>query len=390
VKIGRLWLLIAAACVVPAVLDGVLTYVQGRLGGRTPQWEEILWQANEWLILGALTPLVYWLARLFPIRPPIRARNILAHFGGALALCIGWAGAGAVTRWVLGIGPSDASKMEYLTGWLLTTIPWGTFMYFTTLGCVYAFAYFVEAKEREAQAARLAAQIAEARLGALRMQLHPHFLFNSLNAITVLVRDQDTAAAGRMLALLSDVLRQVLRTDRAHEVSLADELTFLEQYLAIEQVRFSDRLRVVIDVDDSLRDAAVPPFLLQPLVENALRHGISRRDSAGRIEISARKAGGDLVLEVRDDGPGIDPTASPRAESNGVGLTNVRERLTTMYGACASVKLQSPAEDGCGTRAVVTLPFRHTGTTTPRVTEPFVPGPESFVDPLSLNRSPRS
>ena len=245
--------------------------------GRTPGWQEIFWQANEWLILGALTPLVYCLARRYPLRPPIIGRNLLAHAGGALLLCIGWATAGASLRWVLGIAPTQIAKTQQVASWLLTTIPWGTFMYFTMLGCVHAFAYFVEAKEREAQAARLAAQVAEARLGALRMQLHPHFLFNSLNAITVLVRDQDTAAAGRMLDLLGDVLRQVLRSDRAHEVSLDDELRFLERYLAIEQVRFSDRLRVRFDVDDDLRDATVPEFVLQPLVENALRHGIAKR-----------------------------------------------------------------------------------------------------------------
>ncbi|MDF2772323.1 MAG: histidine kinase internal region [Geminicoccaceae bacterium] len=374
-RIGRLWLVIAVACVVPAVLDGSLTYVQARLDGRTARWEEIFWQANEWLILGALTPLVYWLARLYPIRPPFRARNILAHFGGALALCVGWAGLGAVTRWVLGIGPTDVSKLGYLTGWLLTTIPWGTFMYFTTLGCMYAFAYFVEAKEREAQAARLAAQIAEARLGALRMQLHPHFLFNSLNAITVLVRDQDTAGASRMLELLSDVLRQVLRTDQTHEVSLADELSFLERYLAIEQVRFSDRLRVEFNVDDSLRDAAVPAFLLQPLVENALRHGISRRDDAGQIAISAREEDDVLVLEVRDDGPGIMPDDGRREESNGVGLRNVRERLTTMYGANASLRLQSPTHDGHGTVAVVTLPLRRVRASIDLPADPLVSHP---------------
>jgi two-component system, LytTR family, sensor kinase len=374
VRIGRLWLVIAAACVVPAVLDGALTYVQARLNGRTARWEEIVWQANEWLILGALTPLVYWLARLYPIRPPFRGRNIAAHFGGALALCVGWAGLGAVTRWVLGIGPTDVSKLQYLTGWLLTTIPWGTFMYFTTLGCVYAFAYFVEAKEREAQAARLAAQIAEAKLGALRMQLHPHFLFNSLNAITVLVRDQDTVTAGRMLALLSDVLRQVLRTDQAHETSLADELSFLEQYLAIEQVRFSDRLRVEIRVAESLKDAVVPAFLLQPLVENALRHGISRRDDAGRVEISARAVGGDLLLEVRDDGPGMAATARGDGDSHGVGLRNVRERLTTMYGTAASLRLQSPAEDGHGTVAAVTLPHRRMNANAALAAEPVVSG----------------
>jgi LytS/YehU family sensor histidine kinase len=117
-------------------------------------------------------------------------------------------------------------------------------MYFAVLGCVYAFSYFIEAREREAHALRLAAQLAEARLEALRMQLNPHFLFNSLNAIAVLVRDQNTAAASRVLELLGDILRRVLRSEQSHEIELGEELRFVEEYLAIEQVRFSDRLRV--------------------------------------------------------------------------------------------------------------------------------------------------
>ena len=352
-KIGRLWLLIAAACIVPAVLDGSLTYVQGRLSGRSPGWAEIFWQGNEWLILGALTPLVYWLARRYPLRPPILPRNVLAHFAGALLLCIAWASAGASLRWVLGITYSNAAKSQQLAGWLLTTIPWGTFMYFTMLGCVHAFGYFVEAKEREAQTARLAAQVAEARLGALRMQLHPHFLFNSLNAITVLVRDQDTTSAARMLDLLSDVLRQVLRSDQSHEVRLADELRFLERYLAIEQIRFSDRLRVRFDVDESLLDASVPEFLLQPLVENALRHGIAKRADGGLVEVAGRRDGDALVLTVFDNGPG--PDSEPRSDGNRLGLANIRERLTTLYGARGSLTLA--AREGGGALATVRIPF---------------------------------
>ena len=376
-KIGRLWLVIAAACIVPAVLDGVLSYVQGVLTGRALGWQEIFWQANEWLVLGALSPLVNVLARRYPLRPPIIGRNLLAHAGGALLLCIAWASAGASLRWVLGIGPTQGTKAQQLAGWLLTTIPWGTFLYFTMLGCFYAFGYFIEAKEREAQTARLAAQVAEARLGALRMQLHPHFLFNSLNAITVLVRDQDTVSAGRMLDLLSDVLRQVLRSDKAHEVSLDSELRFLERYLAIEQVRFSDRLRVRFDVEDDLLGATVPEFLLQPIVENALRHGIAKRAEGGLVEIAARREGDTLVLSVSDDGPDLDtPLHSRPAEpGNGLGLTNVRERLTTLYGAQARLELQTrPKAGGGGTLAVVTLPLRFSSAATPQSP---VPNPQS-------------
>jgi LytS/YehU family sensor histidine kinase len=169
-----------------------------------------------------------------------------------------------------------------------------------------------QAQDRETQAARLTAQLAEARLGALRMQLNPHFLFNSLNAITVLVRDQNTVAASRILELLSDVLRLVLRAEGSPETRLSTELHFLDRYLAIEQVRFSDRLRTRVEVDATIRRAAVPRFILQPLVENAVRHGIARRRDAGALEIAAQRDGDTLMLTVRDNGPGLGRTSSPR------------------------------------------------------------------------------
>jgi two-component system LytT family sensor kinase len=161
------------------------------------------------------------------------------------------------------------------------------------------------------------------------MQLNPHFLFNSLNAITVLVRDGNTGAASRMLELLSDVLRQVLRIDDTHETALSRELEFLERYLAIEQLRFSDRLRPRIELDPAIGRAALPRFLLQPLVENALRHGIARRADAGLVHVNAYREDKRLVLTVRDDGPGL--PAIPDADS-GLGLSNTRARLAALYG----------------------------------------------------------
>jgi len=170
-----------------------------------------------------------------------------------------------------------------------------------------------------------------------------------------------------MLELLSDVLRQVLRSDQTHEITLAEEMGFLERYLAIEQVRFSDRLRVRFDVDDSLRDAAVPAFVLQPLVENALRHGIAKRADGGLVEIAAKREGDTLVLSVSDNGPGIDGQAQPAETSgNGLGLANVRERLTTMYGTGASLDLSVRSmADGGGTVATVRLPFSVPGSRFP-------------------------
>ena len=271
---------------------------------------------------------------------------LAVHVVGAAILCVGWASLGVLLGNLLGRFPAD----NYIS-WLLTSIPWSVFMYFTVLGCVHAFAYFIEARERDAQASRLAAQLAEARLSALRMQLHPHFLFNTLNAIAVLVREQQTAMATRMLELLGDMLRQVLAAERQNEVPLRTEVAFLEQYLAIEQIRFADRLQVTWRIDDTARAALVPIFVLQPLVENAVRHGVMPRAEGGRITIAARAIGDRLELTVEDDGVGIRD-----GQAEGVGLSNTRERLRTLYGDQASLSIRTPASGG--TLVVVTLPVR--------------------------------
>ena len=347
--------LIAAACVVPAVLDAFQTYVKGRFSGNGHvPWGQVVFAGSEWLFLGALTPITYLLARRFPLRRDRIGRIFAAHAAGALVLCVGWATAGIGLGLVLGSYPAGGPLPQAYASWVLTSLPWSVFMYFAVLGCVYAFTYFTEAREREAQQARLAAQLAEAKLGALRMQLNPHFLFNSLNAIAVLVRDQNTRDASRMLELLGGVLRQVLHSDTQQEITLDRELRFIEQYLAIEQVRFSDRLHVQWSIDPTVRDALVPEFILQPLVENAIRHGVAKRSDAGAVEVAARVDGDVLMLSVRDDGPGY------RAETGeaGVGLANTRARLETLFGGAG--QLQITEAEGGGTVATLRFPLRRT------------------------------
>jgi two-component system, LytTR family, sensor kinase len=351
----RLFLAIAAACTVTALLDAFQVYMNGVLSGQTsPSWRDIIWQGGEWLIFGALTPLAYFFARRFPLRRPHVARNLLPHFGAALVVCVGWASAGITLRWLLGIEWSDAPRGEQLASWLLISLPWSVFLYFAVLGTIHAVVYFTEAREREAHAAQLSSQLANARLDALRMQLHPHFLFNSLNAITVLVRDNETKVASRMLELLSDVLRRVLRSNGGHEIALAEELELIEQYLAIEQVRFSDRLRVVYSIAPDCTRGAVPRFALQPLVENALRHGLGQLEGEGHLEVGARREGEDLVLWVRDDGPGFAASTVDSTRS-GVGLANTRERLATLYGDRAHLDLHTVP--GAGTTATIRMPY---------------------------------
>jgi len=208
-----------------------------------------------------------------------------------------------------------------------------------------------EATELRAEAAELHAQVTDARLNALRTQLNPHFLFNTLNAVSTLV-DEDPPGARRMIARLSDLLRHTLEGDE-QEIPLASELEMLRRYLDIMEVRFQDKLEVSIETEPSLDDALVPNLVLQPLVENAFRHGLALMQTAGRVTVRAVRDDGDLVLTVRDNGRG---PADPVRE--GVGLTNTRARLTQLYGARQRLALTAP--EGGGALVEVRLPYHTT------------------------------
>ena len=220
----------------------------------------------------------------------------------------------------------------------------------------YAREYFLRDRDREAQAARLQAQLAEARLDALRMQINPHFLFNTLHAMSALV-ERDPAGVRRMIARLSELLRHTTDRSARDLIPLREELDFLRRYIEIMEIRFQGRLRVNIDAPDDLLDALVPNLILQPIVENALEHGAARVAGTGEVSIAARREGDKLVIDVRDNGPGVDAEAPPRAAAPhrmGVGLTNTRARLEQLYGASARVDLAS--QEGGGALATVVIP----------------------------------
>ena len=203
------------------------------------------------------------------------------------------------------------------------------------------------------RASQLETQVAQARLGALKAQLQPHFLFNTLNAIVVLVRQQKGRQAEETLARFSDLLRAVLADMDAQEVTLARELEYLRLYLSIEQLRFSDRLRVDIDVDSELLDAAVPHMGLQPIVENAIRHGVSQRSTPGVISIRATRHGDSLQVTVQDDGPGFAAGGAPGGL--GLGLANTRARLRQLYGDTAELRSGTRAQGGA--EVTMVLPY---------------------------------
>lgn len=223
-------------------------------------------------------------------------------------------------------------------------------IYCAVLAAGFAREFFLREQRRKAEAVQLEAQLAHARLDALRMQLNPHFLFNTLHAVSALV-ERDPSGVRKMIARLSELLRHTLDSKSSEEIPLRDEMSFLQRYLDIMAVRFQGKLRVTTSVDDAALDARVPNFILQPLVENALEHGVSRATGEAEIAIEARRDGDALVITIVDRGPGFDASAE-----GGVGLANTRARLAAQYGSAASVALRTMPEGGAA--AEIRLPWR--------------------------------
>ena len=346
-------MLVSATWIIPAILGAVDTLAQQRVwGGPAVPLRSVLFSSGDWLLYALFTPVVFVLSRRWPLSRPHVARHATIHVAFSLLFCAAWAGAGTLLKLALDPGSFNGGVTRFFVSWVFTTLPFGVAVYLAVVGIEHALRYFAEARERDTQLARMAEQLTSAKLSALQAHLNPHFLFNSLNTIAVLVRGGDNDRATRVVEHLSEVLRQTLSRTRDAEVSLDDELDLVRQYLAVEAARFSDRLRVQVDVSDALLSAAVPSFALQHLVENAVRHGIARRSDAGRIFVTARRTGDAIEITVQDDGAGLAPGTEP---ADGHGLENTRERLHTLYGDRASLVVE-PA--GQGTIARLVIPYR--------------------------------
>lgn len=362
-------MIVSAAWIVPAIFAVINRVAQARLQGWEPATtRELLFEFGDWLLYALLTPGVFAISKRWPLTRPHLGRRIALHLFMALMFCVAWATCGQLLRMLLirlfapelyqtamqgGAGQFWSQiAIEWLS-WIFITLPFGVAVYLCVVGIEHATRYFVEAREREVQVARLSEQLSGARFAALQAQLNPHFLFNTLNTITVLVRDNDRAAAVNIIEHLSELLRRTLTRHRANEVTLGEELDLVRQYVAIEQARFSDRLRPEFRIPDSLLTAAVPSFALQHLVENAIRHGIARHPDAGLLLVTAERAGDILLIAVVDDGVGIDPTAPTPP---GHGIENTRERLRALYGDRASLEIATRSEGG--TIATLRVPYR--------------------------------
>lgn len=295
----------------------------------------------------AYTPLILWLAERLPLDRERWRSRLPAH----AAIALGFTGVDALLDSLLApvLGPFPApglaaSFARHATAAVLS--------YFAVLGIGHAVRYHRLHVEGRLHASELERQLAQARLGALEAQLRPHFLFNALHAVASLVRAGDQKAAIRTIAGLGEILRAALRDGEEQEIPLAEELRLAERYLDIERARFEDRLAVRIEADAGLGDGLVPRFVLQPLLENAVRHGIAPRPAGGAITVRVMRAEAMLVVEVVDSGAG---RAQPRAHGTGVGLANTRARLRHLYGPAASLALDASAD---GATARIVVPYR--------------------------------
>ncbi len=345
---ARLWLYAFGAYTVFVILSGWDNVAYSMTHGGRIDWSYILrYRVLEEYTCALFVPLFFWLVHRYPIDRAQWRRSVPILFAATIvAVVVKYAIFRPLAQLVLGRAESFVAAVAQNGGVVLIDF-WGV------IGVAQAIEFYRRAQERERIAARLRAELTQAQLEALRSQLHPHFLFNTLNGVATLMH-RDVEAADRMVTNLADLLRATLQRPAAHEIPLRDELALVERYLAIVAVRFGDRLTARFDIAPDVGDGLVPQFLLQPLVENALEHGIAERPGPGRIEIRAVQAGDTLRITVTDDGAGLRPDGAPR---HGVGLANTRARLAELYGTAQSLTLEPASADG-GVRAVVTLPYR--------------------------------
>lgn len=316
-----------------------------------------LLQLATWIGWVAVAPGALWLRRRWPLERGAFKRALPVHLAAVIVLCAVHSGMVLLIRLLIMplAEPIDGRQAtNLLTYWWVRDLPFAALFYSLILGISSALDYYRQFRERQLRASQLEAQLAHAELQMLKMQLHPHFLFNTLNGITGLVRDNDNAAAVQMLVRLSDLLRQTLDNAGKQEVRLAEELEWLELYLKLQQIRFSDRLRVSIHAAPDALDAMIPNLITQPLVENAIRHGLAPRSAPGSVSLSAQRVNGWLELRVCDDGVGL-PEGWGRASSKGVGLVNTEARLRQMYGSDFVFDVRN-REHG-GVEAVLSIPL---------------------------------
>ena len=347
--IALLWF---AAIVYVVTLSLIVSHgPSDRTAFRAPMLEQIVLL----LVWGFATPAIIWSAERLPIERTVWHRRVATHLALGIAFIVALNLAAPTITWVmLGRASPYAAVLRRGLADLVAVGHLALIVYAFILGAGHYLHTLDVRRAEQRRAERLRADLASAQLRALTLQLQPHFLFNALNAVGALIITGRSREAFDVVGRLGDLLRALLAIERREEVSLREELELVESYVGIEQARLGDRLRVEWNVAPDVASAQVPPMLLQPLVENAIRHGVSRSPHGGCLTITARRQDTRLTLEVCDDGPGLAGSSAPIEPGSGVGLENTRRRLSHLYGDASRLDL---VRDGDRTRLVVELPF---------------------------------
>jgi two-component system, LytTR family, sensor kinase len=351
------WFWIAAIWSGIGLFEATQTVFVMRAEGMHHYWLRLFFTILfSWLPWALATPLVLRLGRKYPAQEWMRVSAWLAHLAACAAIGLVSAGWDAVWEvwlnpWALLPAPESFAQLwlhKFDNGLLADVILYGVILLVGSM---------LDSRERLAQqqteTARLNEQLSKAQLSALRRQIEPHFLFNTLNAIAGLVRERRNDAAVDMIAGLSDLLRRVVEDSHRQQVPLGEELEFAQTYLDIQKVRFADRLQVSVEVPKELFLAQVPSLILQPMVENAVKHGIAKRVQGGTIRINASRSNGTLTVRVYNDGPGL--VAGWDNNGSGVGISNIRTRLQNLYGDEFELSMQNRSSGGV--EASVSVPF---------------------------------
>jgi two-component system, LytTR family, sensor kinase len=351
------WRWIAGVWSVGALFDATQTIGIMHSEGRHHAWLPLfICEAALWLPWALATPLVIALARRYPIGHGMSARPVgvhLAAFAVISAVCESWSALLQVL-----FNPWGNRKWPTFVDTWTVSLLYQVLLFLIVYALILTVSYVVDTREgmarQVAEAARLSEELSKAQLAALRRQIEPHFMYNALNAIAGLVRDDRNDAAVGMLVGLSEFLRRAAEDSHRSEVTLQEEVEYLQRYLDIQKVRFGERLQVSVDIPLELLRARVPNLLLQPLVENAIKHGISKRVAGGAIRVAGAAESGNLRLSVYNDGPTL--PANWEATPTGVGISNLRTRLQILHGA--NSQLQLMCADPGGVEVIVRLPFK--------------------------------
>lgn len=335
-----------------AVVFAIQRHLNAQLVGHEwDAWDYLRWSLIQWYTWAAFAPLVFRLAALYPRQGEFRIRSLGVQVVASVAVTMLALMVGAAVSTVF----EPSSLLEQIRQFVGQHFATGFLTYWALFAIQQAMAFHEEKTRREREANQLAAELARSRLQALKSQLQPHFLFNTLHAIATLLKE-DALTAEDMLLRLSELLRAFLEDYDGQEISLRRELVLLDLYLGIQGVRFKDRLTTRIYIDPSTLDCAVPSLILQPIVENAIRHGIGERVGADRIEIESRREGDNLCIEVRNRNSVLDENARSATQGHGIGLSNTALRLHELYGDAAHVRLDMLWPQGVACR--IQLPFR--------------------------------